>query len=105
MLLRTFLSLVNLGVLFSTLTIWLLLPGLSTYALYACLAWVVLAFALMYSSWGNRPIGATPRIAGGGSAPLAPGIGGPLDFCIFCGTTLPVGATRCPACGHARAGA
>ncbi|MFY9717088.1 MAG: hypothetical protein WAK40_04045 [Thermoplasmata archaeon] len=105
MLRRTFLSLVNLGVLFSTLAIWLLLPTLSTYALYVCLAWVVLAFGLMYSSWGNRPIGPARRTGGAGGAALPSSAGGPLDFCIFCAATLPAGATRCPACGHALAGA
>jgi hypothetical protein len=104
MLARTALSLVNLGVLSATLTVWFLLPHYSTYALYGCLAWVVIAFALMYSAWGNRPLGTT----GGAGAGLrgSDGSGGsrpPLDFCIYCATTLPVGASRCPACGHAGA--
>ncbi|HTP53526.1 MAG TPA: hypothetical protein VML94_00980 [Thermoplasmata archaeon] len=103
MLLRTFLSFVNLGVLFSTLAVWTLVPAVSTYALYFCLVWVVLALSLMYSPWGNRPIGRSARAGAGGSTPLVSGAGGPLDFCIFCAATLPAGATRCPACGHALA--
>ena len=113
MLARTFLSLVNLAVLGGTLTVWFAFPAWSTYALYACLAWVVVAFALMYSAWGNRPFGVgTPaattagpgaRLAGGGAAGGTPAALPPLDFCIYCGSFLPVGASQCPACGHAGA--
>ena len=112
MLVRTFLSLVNLAVLFSTLSVWLLLPAYSTYALYGCLGWVVVAFAVMYSAWGNRPFRAPARAtaAGGGAASSGGGVGAggaggapPIDFCIYCAASLPAGASRCPACGHAGA--
>jgi hypothetical protein len=109
---RTLLSLVNLGVLGATLAVWFTLPQYANYALYACLGWVVVAFALMYSAWGNRPFGAPAPVGAGGASPA--GAGGapgslavpslpPVDFCIYCATTLPVGASRCPACGHAAA--
>ena len=102
MLARTALSLVNLVVLTATLTIWFLLPHYSTYALYGCLAWVVVAFGMMYSSWGNRPIGAAAHpLSAAGDAPGS--TRAPLDFCIYCATTLPAGASRCPACGHTSA--
>ena len=100
MLRRTLLSLVNLAVLAAVTTVWLTLPAYSTYAVYGCLGWIVAALALMYSAWGNRPVGATAA-----PAPLATGTsgGGPgaLDFCIYCGTTFGPGATRCAACGRA----
>jgi len=110
---RTVLSFVNLAVLGATLTIWFVFPAYSTYALYACLGWVVAAFVLMYSAWGNRPVGLAARSAPAGSGPLPsrnPSAGGgggrstvpPVDFCIYCGTHLPASAVRCGACGHLR---
>jgi len=107
------LSFVNLAVLGATLTIWFAFPAYSTYALYACLGWVVAAFVLMYSSWGSRPVGVAPRSTPATSPPLAGtpgrGYGGgsrgvppSVDFCIYCGTHLPASAVRCSACGHAR---
>jgi hypothetical protein len=114
MLARTLLSLVNLGALTATLAVWFAFPQYSTYALYACFAWVVIAFAVMYSAWGNRPVGASAHGVAGATAPApAPAgavrsVGGagampPLDFCIYCAATLPAEATRCPVCGHAAA--
>ena len=100
MLARTALSLVNLGVLSGTLLVWFFLPHYATFALYACLGWVVVAFGVMYSPWGNRAIGPA-RVASGTTGSGGPRV--PLDFCIYCATSLPVGATRCPACGHAAA--
>ncbi len=105
MLARTALSFANAGVLGATLAVWFLLPQYSTYALYGCLGWVVVAFGLMYSPWGNR------RIRGTGSDPGTTGAsvrgaalaGAPLDFCIYCAAQLPTAARRCPACGHALA--
>ncbi len=115
MLARTFLSLVNLAVLSVTVVVWFVAPlPYSTYALYGCLAWVVVAFAMMYSAWGNRPLGIPARSAPAGAPlPSGPtgggrgaGVGGagplaPLDFCIYCAASLPANAGRCPACGHA----
>jgi hypothetical protein len=112
MLTRTFLSLVNLGVLSGTVVIWFAVPQYSTYALYACLAWVVIAFAMMYSAWGNRPLGTRARSTavgtplpsgptGGGRVVGGASAGAPLDFCIYCAASLPANAGRCPACGHA----
>jgi len=99
---RTALSFVNLGVLTATLVVWFEFPAYSDYALYACLAWVGAAFAVMYSRWGDRPIraaaGATP-----GDRKLPAGLPGgtSLGFCIYCAANLPAGAPRCPECGRA----
>ena len=99
MLLRTALSLVNLAALSATLVVWLALPAYSGIALYACLGWVMVAFGVMYSRWGNRPIG---RRAGGLTAEgAAPALGGGVGFCVFCAANLAPGATRCPDCGRA----
>lgn len=102
MLARTFLSLVNMAVLGATLAVWYALPRYSDLALYACLAWVVVAFVLMYSAWGNRPLGAArPLPAGAPADPIGAGSSSPpLDFCIYCAAPLPASMSRCPACGH-----
>jgi hypothetical protein len=100
-LLRTVLSFVNLGVLTATLFVWFELPLYSDYALYACLAWVLAAFAVMYSRWGDRRIGSAAAPASSGP-PLATSPGSAsLGFCIFCAAILPPGVPRCPECGRA----
>jgi len=101
-LLRTALSLVNLVALTATLIVWFSFPQYADYALYACLGWVMVAFGVMYSRWGNRPL--RPAGPGSGGPPLPGGgrVGGaPLGFCVFCAAHLPPGATRCPECGRA----
>jgi len=101
-LLRTALSLVNLGALTATLVVWFSYPQFSTIALYLCLGWVLVAFGVMYSRWGNRPLRTAPlappgpRLPGGGGA-----AGAPLGFCVFCAAHLAPGMTRCPDCGRA----
>jgi hypothetical protein len=117
MLVRTWLSFANVGVLAAVLVVWFAHPAFAEYALYGCLGWFLLAFVLMYSSWGSRPAGTRPRPLAGAAGAAPSGVPGPsgspaggalasappLDFCIYCATSLPVGADRCPSCGHARA--
>jgi hypothetical protein len=109
---RTLLSFVNLAVIAGTVVVWFEFPALAQVALYVLLGWMFVTFVVMYSPWGNRrvttaanePGAAAPSPFGAplptvGSAPARPAA--PLDFCVFCGTAVPVGAPRCPACGHA----
>jgi hypothetical protein len=122
---RTLLSIANLVAIVAALFVLIEYPQYSSYAFYALLAWIFLSLALAFSRRsgprpGSAPAGASP--AGRGAAPggdlsgtfassapvtstplpsAAPGGSRtPLDFCIYCGTTLPAGSTVCPACGH-----
>jgi hypothetical protein len=107
---RTVFSFVNLGVLALALGIWFLWPRYADYAIYGFLAWTVVGFVLLFVVWGSRPAAAgTHGAAGAGpSAGADPSRGpsppaaasAPIGFCVYCGTDLPVGATRCAACGH-----
>jgi hypothetical protein len=117
--LRTLVSIVNFVVILVAVVLYLEWPALGTWVVYVLFGWILLTFILMYSSLGNRrvtsaasqPAGAGPAFGSvnpfeGPPAPPAPAPvhGGPapapIDFCLFCGTTLPAGAARCPACGH-----
>jgi len=115
MMVRTLLSLINLGVIAAAVAIWLAFPQYAGVAVYGLLGWMLLTFIVMYSPWGNRPVssssngaaapstasfGALPASAPLPSAPSTPASTPTIDFCVFCGTTLPAGANRCPACGH-----
>ncbi len=107
---RTVFSLVNLGVLAVALGVWFLWPRYADYALYGFLGWTVIGFVLLFVVWGSRPAasgslassaagaspGADPSRGPGSSAASPAAIG----FCVYCGTDLPPGATRCAACGH-----
>ncbi|HLN51377.1 MAG: hypothetical protein ACLQD9_00205 [Thermoplasmata archaeon] len=111
MLARTLFSLLNLAAMAVALLAWFVLPQYAVYVLYGFVAWMVVGFVLLGSSWGSRAVGSGAR---GTVAPGAPE-GGPLasgaaptagpasapGFCIYCAADLPVGAERCPACNHA----
>ena len=107
--LRTALSLANLAAIVVAFLVLFEFPDYAPYAFYALVAWIFVGFGLMYLSGARAaPMGPNSAAAGAfpgaGGAPLpsgrgtAPGI--PLDFCVWCGTTLPVGASVCPACGR-----
>lgn len=108
---RTAISLANLAAIAVAFFVLFELPQYYEYAFYGLLAWLVVGFVLFYAFRPVRsplpPGGAVP--SGGGAGPAGPsplptgpssGSSAPLDFCIFCGNNLPVGAAACPACGH-----
>jgi len=115
---RTVLSIANIAAIVVALLVLVEFPQYSSYAFYALLAWIFLSMALAFSR-RSRPVprgtpgggmGGTPggdlsgTFASSASRPLpsAPSGGSrpSIDFCIYCGTTLPSGTTVCPACGH-----
>ena len=107
--LRTALSLANLAAIVVAFLVLFEFPDYAQVAFYALVAWIFVGFGLMYLP-GARATPAGPRststgtFPGAGGAPL-PSAGGatvraPLDFCVWCGTTLPAGVSVCPACGH-----
>jgi len=107
---RTVLSLLNLAAMTATFVVWLAFPRFAEYALYLALGWIVVASTLLYASWAARPM-AMPDSGGGSAGPSGSGPAVPLassrttsdppiGFCIYCANDLPVGADRCPACGH-----
>jgi hypothetical protein len=109
--LRTALSLANLAAILVAFLVLFELPQYSTDAFYALLAWIFIGFGLMYLPRRRaQPTGPTPggdlsgTFRSPSAAPLPSASGSAarpsVDFCIYCGTTLPSGSTVCPACGH-----
>jgi hypothetical protein len=109
--LRTALSIANLVAIVVAFIVLFGYPQYSTYAFYALLIWIGISFTMAYLRRSQPRPGASS--SGGlsgtfgssaGSSPLpssaSSGPRAPIDFCIFCGTTLPAGAKVCPACGH-----
>jgi hypothetical protein len=108
---RTVVSLANLVAVVVTFAVLILLPQYSDLAFYALLGWMVVGFLLFYGLRSGRsapspggPFPSTGSAPTDGSGPL-PSAGGsgssaPLDFCIFCGNSLPGGSAACPSCGH-----
>ncbi len=111
MIARTLFSLLNLVAMVVTIVAWFTLPQYAVYILYAFIAWMVVGFIVLTSSWGSRAVGAGSRGPGSatapGGAPLPSGAGStahapaPVGFCVYCATDLPPGATHCPACHRA----
>jgi hypothetical protein len=109
---RVWISLVNLAAIAVAFAVLFVLPQFATYAFYGLLGWILLSFFLLYGLRVGRtnPTAGTPAATSGasgasGSPPLSTAVGGgpsvTLDFCMYCGGSLPVGAGVCPACGHA----
>jgi hypothetical protein len=112
---RTWISIVNLVAIVLAFVVLFELPQYSTYAFYGLLGWILASFVLLYALRVGRttPAGRAQSGGGGptgssgasGSSPLpfsgAPGSATTVDFCIYCGTTLPAGAAACPNCGRA----
>ncbi len=111
---RTWISIANLVVIVLAFVILFELPQYSSFAFYGLLGWVFVSFVLLYAFRVGRthPVGPSQAGAGGstGGFSAAPsgalpssapgGAPGPVDFCIYCGTSLPSGTSVCPACGH-----
>ncbi|HTT16372.1 MAG TPA: hypothetical protein VMH49_03325 [Thermoplasmata archaeon] len=114
---RGLLSLVSLAVVGLALAVWFWAPRYSTYIVYLLFVWIVVSFTLNWTSGpAARPRGVAvasastpspaPASAGTQRTVPAPALVLPSDsaeipFCIYCGTHLPSGTARCPACGHA----
>jgi hypothetical protein len=108
---RTAISIANLVAVVVAFAVLVELPQYSDVAFFGLLGWMLVGFALFYAFRSGRsaptPGGAFPSsgsasVESAGPLPSAAGSGpsAPLDFCVFCGTTLPVGAAVCPVCGH-----
>jgi hypothetical protein len=103
MLLRTLVTLVNLGTIAVALGILLVYPQYAGIAFYVLLGWMLGTLVLAYGPYANRQIGARPVTGAPGpsGSPLASVPSGhDVGFCIYCAAPLPVGAPICPACGH-----
>ena len=105
MLVRTLLTVVNLGTIAAAVAVLFAFPQYSGTAFYLLLGWMFGSLVLIYGPWANRTIGAPahdgPPSAGPGAAPLpsaAPSTD--LGFCIYCAAPLANTAAVCPACGH-----
>lgn len=107
--LRTALSLANLAAIVAAFLVLFEFPAYASIAFYALVAWIFVGFGLMYLPGARaQPTGpgasAPAPFPGAGGAPLPSGGSGasgtPLDFCVWCGSTLPAGAALCPACGR-----
>ena len=75
MLVRTLLSIVNLGVIAVAVTIAFVFTQYAGLAVYALLGWMLVTFVMMYSAWGNRPVSASSggtRASGTAPAPGNP---------------------------------
>lgn len=106
--LRTALSLANLVAIVVAFLVLFEFPAYASIAFYALVAWIFVGFGLMYLP-GSRasPTGTDSSLASpfpGSGRPLPSGTGASpspaIDFCVWCGTTLPAGAVACPACGR-----
>lgn len=108
---RRLVSYINLVAIATAFVILFYLPQYSSYAFYVLLLWILIGFGLMLSPRSRRapspsttaPTGGPGGLSAGSALPSAgsSASSAPLDFCIYCGTTLPAGKTVCPACGHA----
>jgi hypothetical protein len=108
---RTVLSIANLVAIVVAFFVLFELPQYYEYAFYGLLGWLLAGFVLFYAFRPSRstPLAGAASPSGGpsgtaGTSPLpsgsSSGPSAPLDFCIFCGNTLPIGMAVCPACGH-----
>jgi len=111
---RTWISLVNLVAIVVAFAVLFELPQYAGYAFYGLLGWILISFLLLYAFRVGRTSPATGAQLGTASpAGAAAGPGGTalpstggsgaqtsVDFCIYCGTTLPIAAAVCPTCGH-----
>ena len=108
---RTVLSFANLAAIVIAFVVLFEFPAYASYAFYALVAWIFIGFGLMYLPIGARTAATGPGTPLGGTFPgsagplpsgpgRSPPVGSPIDFCIWCGTSLPPGTTVCPSCGH-----
>jgi len=100
--LRRAFAVVNVTILVAALAVELLRPQYAPYVAYIFLYGLVATLVLLFA----RPApGAARTVGPPATAPGSPlPAGGPattLDFCVYCGTPYPPGATACAACGRA----
>ncbi|MCI4365265.1 MAG: hypothetical protein L3K10_04295 [Thermoplasmata archaeon] len=103
MLLRTLLTMVNLGTIAVAIGVLFVFPQYAGVAFYILLGWMFGSLVLVYGPWSNRQVGRSraPNRALASSSPLSPGTrAADLGFCIFCAAPLAPGAPICPSCGH-----
>jgi hypothetical protein len=109
---RTLFPLLNFVAMVIALAVWFLAPAYAVFVLLGFIGWMALGFVVLGSSWGSRPAGSATRLGSAGAAPKidgagrtpSPAAGTPLPsigFCIYCGTDLTPGTSRCAACGRA----
>ncbi len=105
---RAVLWLVNIGIFSAAIVVLLEFPQYAGYIVYAFLGWFVVSLTTVWFARGTPSAASaagTPPASGpaGPSRPLASGAAAAptIAFCIYCAADLPVGAERCPACGHA----
>jgi len=108
---RALFSLINVAVAAAALVVLFAFPRYAGYAVYAFFGWFVVSITFVWFARGTPPVAASSG-GGGGPAPGAtngtplhpgrplPASPPPIDFCVYCATTLPPGASRCLACGH-----
>ena len=108
MIVRSAVLLLYAAVLAIAFVVQIVVPALGVYVFYGLLFWLIASFFVFRLPAMSRPIpGTRAPLSAARSAPLASDRSLPpstprvaLEFCAFCGTTLPSGALRCPACGH-----
>jgi hypothetical protein len=105
MLLRTLLTLVNLGTIAVAIGVLLAYPQYAGVAFYILLGWMVGSLILVYGPWANRHVGRRSSTSSGSAGANPTGGARPLPsnlgFCIYCAAPLAPGSSTCPACGHA----
>ncbi len=98
--LRTALSIANLVAIGVAFLVLFALPEYSTYAFYALFGWIFVGFGLMYLPGVRRPTLSAPDSPRSAALPSGTAPPTALDFCVWCGTSLPPGSPACPACGR-----
>ncbi len=98
MMLRRLVAFLNIGLFLLAFVCLYYFSQYATLIFYGLLLWMFVSLFLFFGRSMDRPIGGRPApIATGPSVPSGPPAS--LDFCVYCGTPLPRGATTCPACG------
>ncbi|MCI4368930.1 MAG: zinc ribbon domain-containing protein [Thermoplasmata archaeon] len=107
MLLRTLLTIVNLGILVAAILAWVFDPAVSGYLFYGLLFWFIASIFIGRLPEMNRRV-LESRPSWAGSPPPAPGAplpsapaGTELGFCARCGANVASGTVVCPSCGRA----
>lgn len=94
---------VNFGLLVFALLISFLAPAYYFEAVVVLLGWLLVSFFVFRPTAVRRRPPPVPAGSPPDSAPLPSGgstLSG-LDFCVYCGRSLPSGAVACPSCGRA----
>lgn len=99
MLLRQVLAIVNLLIVLPAIAFAYLDPRYAILTFQLVILWMFGTAILFFVLPARRTAGGPAS----GSGPISPGPGPMMtvDFCVYCATALPAGATICPACGRA----